>query len=61
MPLKRCGDGGWKWGDAGKCYTGKDAKKKALAQATAMGEFNKSDVKTGDKRMTILDKRCVRI
>ena len=56
MPLKRCGDGGWKWGDAGKCYTGKDAKKKALAQATAMGEFNKSDVKTGDKRMTILDK-----
>ena len=56
MPLKRCGKNGWKWGDAGKCYTGKDAKKKALAQAVAMGEFNKSDVKTGDKRMSILDK-----
>jgi uracil-DNA glycosylase family 4 len=55
MPLKRCqsgGKSGWKWGDAGKCYTGKGAKKKALAQATAMGEFDttKSD-HTGEKPM----------
>lgn len=50
MPLKRCDDNdkpGWKWGDAGTCYTFTDgdeesetaARKKALAQAAAMGEF----------------------
>lgn len=33
MPLKRCSEdekSGWKWGDSGKCYTGRDAKKKPL-------------------------------
>jgi hypothetical protein len=50
MPLQRCeseGSPGWKWGDAGKCYTftsGDEeseaaARKKAMAQAAAMGEF----------------------
>jgi HK97 family phage prohead protease len=50
VPLKRCQDDdkpGWKWGDAGKCYTytaGNEAsetaaRKKAMAQAAAMGEF----------------------
>jgi len=50
MPLKRCQDDekpGWKWGDEGKCYTytaGSEAsemaaRKKAMAQAAAMGEF----------------------
>ncbi|HZO69404.1 MAG TPA: HK97 family phage prohead protease [Kribbellaceae bacterium] len=50
MPLKRCetdGRPGWKWGDEGKCYpyskgdesSEKAARKKALAQAAAMGEF----------------------
>lgn len=50
MPLNRCQDDdkpGWKWGDAGKCYTytaGDEAsetaaRKKAMAQAAAMGEF----------------------
>jgi hypothetical protein len=50
MPLKRCeveGQLGWQWGDAGKCYvyTADDeeseaaARKKAMAQAAAMGEF----------------------
>jgi HK97 family phage prohead protease len=50
MPLKRCeadGKPGWKWGDAGKCYvyTAGDeesetaARKKAMTQAAAMGEF----------------------
>ena len=39
MPLKECqidGKKGWKWGDSGKCYTGPDAKKKAIAQAIAI-------------------------
>ena len=43
MPLKQCnikGRPGWKWGDSGKCYTGKDAKKKALKQGVAI-ELNK--------------------
>jgi hypothetical protein len=52
MPLKRCQDEdkpGWKWGDApsAKCYvytpgdeeSEKAARKKAMAQAAAMGEF----------------------
>jgi len=50
MPLKRCEDDGrpgWKWGDEGKCYTFTEgdeesetaARKKAMAQAAAMGEF----------------------
>lgn len=50
MPLQRCqddGQPGWKWGDAGKCYvytSGDDesemaARKKAMKQAAAMGEF----------------------
>ena len=33
MPLKKCtadGKAGYQWGDAGKCYTGHDAKKKAI-------------------------------
>lgn len=40
MPIKRCesdGKPGYKWGDAGKCYTGKDAKAKAIAQGVAIG------------------------
>ena len=39
MPLKRCSENnksGWKWGDQGKCYTGEDAKKKALKQGVAI-------------------------
>ncbi len=35
MPLKRCtkdGKQGWKWGERGKCYTGKEGKKKAIRQ-----------------------------
>jgi uracil-DNA glycosylase family 4 len=56
MPLKRCqsgGKSGWKWGDAGKCYTGDGAKKKALAQGAAMGDLGtaKSDANTGEKPM----------
>jgi len=39
MPLKKCtvdGKSGWKWGDSGKCYTGPDAKEKALEQGRAI-------------------------
>jgi hypothetical protein len=39
MPIKRCsspnGLKGYKWGDSGKCYTGKNAKAKAGKQARA--------------------------
>lgn len=38
MPIKKCKSGGKtgrKWGNHGKCYTGKGAKKKAGRQARA--------------------------
>jgi hypothetical protein len=28
---------GWRWGATGHCYTGPDAKKKAIAQGLAIG------------------------
>jgi len=40
MPLQRCtknGQSGWKWGQQGKCYIGKNSKQKAIAQAIAIG------------------------
>jgi hypothetical protein len=56
MPVKPCttdGKQGRKWGDSGACYPCtkksdgewdcKQATKRALAQATAMGEFDKSE------------------
>lgn len=42
MPIKECqinGESGYKWGDKGKCYTGPDAKDKALKQGVAIGEL----------------------
>lgn len=39
MPLKTCsqdGKSGWKWGDQGHCYIGKDAKKLALKNGLAI-------------------------
>tara|TARA_Y100001938_G_scaffold79833_1_gene110272 strand:- start:233 stop:1990 length:1758 start_codon:yes stop_codon:yes gene_type:complete len=36
MPLKKCSENGWKWGDEGKCYTGRDAKKQAIKQGIAI-------------------------
>lgn len=41
MPLKQCqidGKSGWKYGDSGKCYTGPEAKRKAIMQGIAIGE-----------------------
>lgn len=57
MPLKRCqsnGESGWKWGDEGKCYTGENAKEKAVDQAIAMGEgdrLSKSEAESIKKRL----------
>ena len=50
MPVKECEDNskpGFKWGDAGKCYTYEpkneasrnNAKKKAIIQGIATGEY----------------------
>lgn len=39
MPLKKCqknSKSGWKWGDQGTCYTGKNARQKALMQGRAI-------------------------
>lgn len=39
MPVKKCvdqGKPGLKYGDSGKCYTGKDAKEKAHKQGQAI-------------------------
>ena len=48
MPLKRCtkdGKSGWKYGDEGACYTGPDAKKKAIKQGLAInkGHWSEAD------------------
>lgn len=43
MPLKKCsvgGKSGWKYGDSGKCYPGKEGKKKAIKQALAYDKEN---------------------
>lgn len=48
MPVKKCqinGKDGFKWGDEGKCYTGPDAKKKAIAQGIAIEGGDISDYK----------------
>jgi hypothetical protein len=40
MPIKNCeldGQDGYKYGDHGTCYTGKDGKQKAINQAIAIG------------------------
>jgi hypothetical protein len=36
MPLQRCEGSGWRWGQKGKCYKGKDAKKRAIKQGLAV-------------------------
>ena len=42
MPINNCtidNKDGYKWGEQGKCYTGPDAKAKAIAQGVAIGEY----------------------
>lgn len=39
MPVQECiidGVAGFKWGESGKCYTGSDAKERALEQGRAI-------------------------
>lgn len=39
MPIKKCsknGKSGYKWGNSGKCYTGKQGKKRATKQMKAI-------------------------
>lgn len=36
MPIKKVGKDGYKFGDSGKLYKGKDAKQKAIKQMKAM-------------------------
>ena len=61
MPLKQCssdGKSGWKWGDEGHCYTGPDAKKKALKQGYAISpnEFKKKIVDSvRDETITVAE------
>jgi hypothetical protein len=56
MPVKSCEENnktGFKWGDAGNCYTYKpndeisrnNAKKKAITQGIAIGDYNMSGLK----------------
>lgn len=49
MPLNRCGEEGWKWGLEGKCYTGKDAKQKAIRQGVAIEGPEKFSQKAYDE------------
>jgi hypothetical protein len=38
VPILKCANGrGWKYGNSGTCYTGKDAKAKAIRQGLAIG------------------------
>jgi len=39
MPIQKCqskGKSGYKYGESGKCYVGKEAKKKAIKQGLAI-------------------------
>ena len=36
MPVMKCGDNGYKWGDSGKCFTGPGSREKAAAQGRAI-------------------------
>ena len=54
MPVKTCqlnGRKGYKWGDAGVCYIGPDAKAKATAQGLAAltSEAKRSGAKSKDE------------
>lgn len=46
MPIKPCtrnGKKGYKWGDEGKCYIGKDAKRRAKQQGAAINAQKRLD------------------
>lgn len=44
MPIQTCredGESGYRWGQSGTCYTGKNAQRKALKQGVAIEEDRK--------------------
>ena len=58
MPIKDCtvdGKSGRKYGDSGKCYTGRDANKKAIKQAVAI-KIAKGEIKPKNKFQEFKDK-----
>lgn len=60
MPLTRCtqdGKSGWRWGQQGHCYTGKDGKKNAIKQGIAIEgpEKFKKIQESGASEMTVDD------
>lgn len=65
MPLRECtsnGESGWKWGDAGHCYTGAGAKEKAIQQALAIGggkmPVEKASEYEGDEALNVRIKKA---
>lgn len=71
MPIMKCehnGKSGFKYGESGHCYTGKDAKKKAIKQGLAIEGPEKFaskasqediDVIMSDDELTLLEKVSV--
>jgi len=62
MPIKKCvlkGTPGWKWGDAGICYTGTDAKQRAINQGLAAlaAEAKRSGLTSHDEIKSYVDRR----
>ena len=58
MPLKNCtvdGQSGYKWGNEGTCYTGKDGKKKAIKQGIAIEGPEKFSQKAQELRMLYIN------
>lgn len=55
MPLQKCEENGWRWGDQGKCYHGKDGKKKAIKQGIAIEGPEKFSKKVSEAK-DFLDK-----
>lgn len=55
MPLNECqnnGKKGWKWGDQGHCYTGKEGKKQAIKQGVAIeGPKKFADIMKKDSKV----------
>jgi len=58
MPIKKCssdGQSGYKWGNEGKCYTGKDAKKQAIKQGIAIEGPEKFSQKAQELKMLYIN------
>ena len=49
MPVHRTKDGGYQWGNSGKIYHGKDAKRRAEAQGRAIEQTGWTEKKRKKK------------